>query len=52
MLTTWVVVGASVGYLGVLFGVAFYGDRRADAGRSLINNGTVYALSLAVYATS
>ena len=29
-----------------------YGDRRADRGRSVISNGYVYALSLAVYATS
>ena len=32
--------------------VAFYADRRAEAGRSMINNGTVYALSLAVYETA
>jgi Na+/proline symporter/signal transduction histidine kinase len=52
MLTTWVVVAVSAAYLGLLFGIAYYGDRRADAGRSIIDNGTVYALSLAVYATS
>ncbi len=52
MLQTWVVVVASALYLGLLFAVAFYGDRRADAGRSLISGGTIYALSLAVYATS
>ncbi|MGP3948865.1 histidine kinase [Streptomyces sp. 7N604] len=52
MLQTWVIVAVSVVYLGLLFAVAFYGDRRADAGRSVINNGTIYALSLAVYATS
>ncbi|HEY3259390.1 MAG TPA: sensor histidine kinase [Pseudonocardiaceae bacterium] len=48
----WVVVVASAGYLGLLFAVAYYGDRRADTGRSIIDNSTVYALSLAVYATS
>jgi Na+/proline symporter/signal transduction histidine kinase len=52
MLQTWVVVGASAAYLGLLFAIAYYGDRRADAGRSIIGNGTIYALSLAVYATS
>ncbi|WP_442814409.1 SpoIIE family protein phosphatase [Streptomyces sp. NBC_01808] len=52
MLRAEVIVAVSVGYLGLLFGVAFYADRRADAGRSLINNGTVYALSLAVYETA
>ncbi|MCF6526330.1 hypothetical protein [Streptomyces sp. JJ36] len=52
MLQTWVIVTVSVVYLGVLFAVAFYGDRRADAGRSLINNATIYALSFAVYNTA
>ncbi|MDX8036975.1 histidine kinase [Lentzea sp. BCCO 10_0856] len=52
MLTTWFVIGVSVTYLGVLFAIAFYGDRRADAGRSIVGRGTIYALSLAVYATS
>ena len=52
MLATWVVVAVSLAYLGLLFGIAAYGDRRAAAGRSLISNGAVYALSLAVYATS
>jgi Na+/proline symporter len=48
---TWVVV-ASVAYLGLLFAIARYGDRRADRGASIISNGYVYALSLCVYATS
>jgi Na+/proline symporter/signal transduction histidine kinase len=52
VLTTGVVVTASVLYLMLLFAVAYYGDRRAAAGRSVISNGWVYALSLAVYATS
>jgi Na+/proline symporter len=52
MLDTWVVVAVSVCYLGVLFGIAYFGDRRADQGRSVISNGYVYALSLCVYATS
>ncbi|WP_070031128.1 SpoIIE family protein phosphatase, partial [Streptomyces abyssalis] len=52
MLDTWVIVVVSVAYLGLLFAVAFYGDRRADRRRSLINNATVYALSLAVYETA
>ena len=34
-------------YLGLLFAIAYYGDRRADRGRSIISNGYVYALSLA-----
>jgi hypothetical protein len=31
VLGTWVVVAASIVYLGILFGVAFFGDRRAAA---------------------
>ena len=52
MLAGWVVLGASVAYLGLLFAIAYYGDKRAEAGRSLINNPYIYALSIAVYATS
>ncbi len=52
MSPTWIVIAGSVAYLAVLFAVALHADRRADAGRSLIGNGTVYALSLAVYCTS
>jgi Na+/proline symporter/nitrogen-specific signal transduction histidine kinase len=48
----WVVVVVSLAYLGLLFGIAHHGDKRAAAGRSLISSGAVYALSLAVYATS
>jgi len=42
----------SFAYLGVLFAIAYYGDKRADAGRSIIANPYIYALSMAVYATS
>ncbi|MFG2196821.1 SpoIIE family protein phosphatase [Streptomyces sp. NPDC048639] len=52
MLQTWVIVAVSVGYLGLLFAVASFAERRADAGRSVINNATIYALSLAVYETA
>jgi Na+/proline symporter/signal transduction histidine kinase len=52
MLQGWVVVLASFAYLGVLFAIAYWADRRADAGRSVIANPTVYALSLAVYCTT
>ena len=52
MLSSGLIVGASFAYLVVLFGVALYGDRRADAGRSLIGNPWVYALSMAVYCTA
>lgn len=52
MVPAWVVVVVSLAYLGLLFGIAHRGDQRAAAGRSLIASGGVYALSLAVYATS
>lgn len=39
-------------YLGLLFAVAYWADRRADQGRSVIAHPTVYALSLAVYCTA
>src|SRR3954449_1569574 len=52
MLRAWVIVFVSFAYLGVLFAIAYLGDRRAAAGRSLIANPYIYALSLAVYATS
>jgi Na+/proline symporter/nitrogen-specific signal transduction histidine kinase len=47
-----VVVAASFAYLGLLFAIAYYADRRASAGRSVIANPYIYSLSLAVYATA
>ena len=44
--------GAAAAYLLLLFAVAAFGDRRARQGRSIIGNAWVYALSMAVYATS
>ncbi len=52
MLTGGVIVIASFAYVGLLFAIAYYGDKRADAGRSIIANPYIYALSLAVYCTS
>ena len=51
MLTAWVVL-ASFAYIGLLFAIAWIADRRGEAGRSVIANPYVYALSLAVYCTS
>jgi hypothetical protein len=42
---------AAVAYMALLFAIASFGDRRAAAGRSLIDPSVVYAL-LAVYCTS
>jgi Na+/proline symporter/nitrogen-specific signal transduction histidine kinase len=52
VLTPVVVVLASFAYVGLLFAIAHYGDKRADSGRSIIANPYIYALSLAVYCTS
>lgn len=52
MLSVPVVLVVALSYLGLLFAVAFYADRRAAAGRSLIRNPYVYTLSIAVYCTS
>ncbi|MGE5466560.1 MAG: ATP-binding protein [Ignavibacteria bacterium] len=52
MLGSGAIIAASFAYLGVLFAIAYHADRRADRGRSLIANPTVYALSLAVYCTT
>ena len=52
MLSTPLVVGASFGYLMLLFAIAAWGDRRAAQGRSVIGNAWVYALSIAVYCTA
>lgn len=46
------VVLVSLIYVGVLFAIAWWGDRRAERGRSLIRNPLIYALSLAVYCTA
>lgn len=52
MLSPSIVVVASLLYLGLLFGLAWLADRRADQGRSVIGRSSVYALSLAVYCTA
>ncbi len=52
MLDGWAILLVSLGYIGLLFAIAYYGDRQAERGRSLIRNPYVYALSLAVYCTA
>ena len=52
MLQGWFIVFVSFAYLCLLFAIAYYGDKRADEGRSLIGNPYIYALSIAVYCTS
>ncbi|MDH3660448.1 MAG: sodium:solute symporter, partial [Alphaproteobacteria bacterium] len=52
MLQVWTIAFLAFAYLAVLFAIAYYGDRRADSKRSLINNPYIYTLSIAVYCTS
>jgi Na+/proline symporter/nitrogen-specific signal transduction histidine kinase len=52
MLQGWVILPVALAYLGALFAIAYYGDHRADQGRSLIANPYIYSLSLGVYATA
>jgi Na+/proline symporter/nitrogen-specific signal transduction histidine kinase len=52
MLSGVTIIGVAFLYLCILFAIAYYGDKRADQGRSLIANPYIYALSIAVYCTS
>ena len=52
MLPTWIIAAVAAGYLGLLFVIAYLGERAADAGRSLIANPYVYTLSLGVFFTA
>jgi len=52
MLTGITILTVAFLYLSLLFAIAYYGDKRADARRSIIANPYIYALSIAVYCTS
>ncbi|MFD2513751.1 ATP-binding protein [Pontibacter locisalis] len=48
----WLVIAISFLYLALLFGLASWAERRSAAGRSLVSNPYIYALSMAVYCTA
>src|SRR6202046_3631862 len=52
MLQGWVVVIIALAYLGFLFLVASYGDRRRERARGPTSRLLIYPLSLAIYCTS
>ncbi len=52
MLWPSLIVAAGAAYLGLLFVIASWGDRRAHEGRQLIDHPLIYTLSMAVYCTS
>ncbi|MDP3612126.1 MAG: hypothetical protein Q8R98_09760, partial [Rubrivivax sp.] len=51
-LPTVLVLAVSLAYLLALFAVAWWADRRAAAGRSVIGKAWVYALSMGVYCSA
>ena len=52
MLQGWVVIVVALGYIGLLFVIASYGDRVAGAPRRARADCMIYPLSLAIYCTS
>lgn len=52
MLETKIIIIVAFGYMGILFAIAFWGDKQAEKGKSIISNPYIYALSLAVYCTA
>lgn len=52
MLTKETILFFSFSYLILLFAIAYYGDKRAERGQSIIGNSYIYTLSLAVYCTA
>lgn len=47
-----VVIFSSFAYLALLFVIAWWGEKRAKQGKSLVNNPYVYALSFTVFCTA
>ncbi|ASP40238.1 hypothetical protein CHH28_16820 [Bacterioplanes sanyensis] len=52
MVPAWQLIAISVLYIGTLFAIAWYGDRRAQQNKPVHRSGMIYSLSLAVYCTS
>jgi Na+/proline symporter/signal transduction histidine kinase len=52
MLQGWVVIAFALGYIGLLFVVASYGDKTRQLGREGRLRHLIYPLSLAIYCTS
>ncbi len=48
----YIVVITAFTYLGLLFALAHYAEKRVLAGRSIINNPWIYSLSIAMYCTA
>ncbi|MEM8526524.1 MAG: histidine kinase dimerization/phospho-acceptor domain-containing protein [Bacteroidota bacterium] len=46
------IIFISIGYLCLLFAIAYWMDRRSRKGKSITNNPYIYGLSLAIYCTA
>ena len=51
-MSAWLIVIVFICYMSLLFGVAFWAERRARQGRSVVSSPVVYSLSLAIYCTA
>ena len=52
MLPGWAVIAVALGYIGLLFVIASYGDRPRQLERQTRSRLLIYPLSLAIYCTS
>jgi PAS domain S-box-containing protein len=52
LFSPWLLLTVILGYLVLLFSIAYFAERKELQGRSLVSNPYVYSLSLAVYCTS
>src|SRR5205809_1085354 len=52
MLSSWALFVISTGYVALLFGVAYFGDRKARLAGAPTRKPWVYSLALGVYCTS
>ncbi|MEM9333849.1 MAG: NahK/ErcS family hybrid sensor histidine kinase/response regulator [Pseudomonadota bacterium] len=52
MIDWWVLLSLSLGYLMLLFAIAYWGDKLVDGRISSFSRSLIYSLSLAVYCTS
>ncbi len=52
MFSPWILLTIILGYLLLLFSVAYFAERKEQQGKSIVSNPYIYSLSLAVYCTS
>ena len=52
MLSSWTLFAISTIYVGILFAIAYYGDRRARVAGAPLRKPWVYSLAIGVYCTS